>query len=139
MGGIGSGRRNLKGTPPRKDSVSEASAQVLSGPWLQAIPAPTMPLGDVGRAKYEELTRMLFDRNRLTHTALGWAENAAVLYEQIHIRLEQKKPVSVRLNEGFQRSLAALRIAEDAAPITNPNRISKFAIHGFANRAPWKG
>lgn len=111
------------------------AAKVVTGPWLHQIPEPGLPLGDVGRKKYDELTKMLFDQNKLTVSTVGLAEQAAVLYQEQHKRLTAGRDVPAYLADKIQRALSGLKIAENAAPITNPDRENKFQHVGFAHRA----
>lgn len=147
MGGIGSGGGNRlsdeehrrKGTfredRSRETQIAEAAKKVVTGPWLSSIPEPELPLNEFGKKKYDELAHALFDQNKLTNVTRMLAEQAALLFQEQHRRLTANLPVTASLSDKLQRALAALKIAEDAAPITNPEgRINKFARSGFSNR-----
>lgn len=149
MGGKGSGGHNRlsddekrrRGTF-RKDT-SEAvyaeadAAKVVAGPWLTTIPEPDLPLNEHGRRKYDELTKVLFDANKLTAVTRSAAEQVAVLFQEQHARMTAGKPVPASLSTQMQRALAMLRIAEDAPVIDNPEgKRNKFSGCGFASRIP---
>lgn len=147
MGGTGSGGHNRlsdeqkrdRGTlrADRSDSAYDARAaeKVVAGPWLSSIPEPELPLNTVGRRKYDDLARALFDANKLTAITRMQAEQAAVLFQEQHRRLTEGKGVPASLSDKLQRALVALRIAEDAKPIANPaGERNKFARCGFSNK-----
>lgn len=123
--------------PDRSEAAyaERLAAKVVSGPWLHQIPEPGLPLNEVGRKKYDELTKMLFDQNKLTLSTAGLAEQAASLYQEQHKRMSAGQNVPAYLADKIQRALSGLKIAEHAAPITNPDRVNKFEHVGFANRA----
>lgn len=147
MGGVGSGGNNRltdedrkrRGTfrPDRTDAERDAAAaaRVVNGPWLREIPEPKLPLNEVGRQKYDELTTMLFEQNKLTLVTCMIAEEAASLFQEKHRRMAAGKPVPASLSTQLQRALGQLKIAEDAPPIANPaGKKNKFAECGFSSR-----
>lgn len=144
MGGRGSGTslsdeekkargtfRAEKSTEARKD---KAEAQVISGPWLSSIPEPEYPLNDVGRKKYDDITRWLFDSNKLT-TSTHTLASLAGLYHQKLSKMagEDRAPTASDLTQ-YRGVIRDLRIAEDAKPIASPGQANKFSGSGFANR-----
>lgn len=145
MGGQGSGRirigdaeKRARGTF-RKDQSDDvlqlrAAQKVVTGPWLTVIPKPSIPLNEVGQAKYDELTKILFAGNKLTTVTCGDCERMAVMHQQMHARLEAGKPVSMDLIKRMDSISVRLRIAEDAPAIADPNEKNRFAGSGFANR-----
>ena len=151
MGGRGSGNRGLSDEEKRRrgtfrEDQSEKvrlegiASKVVTGPWLDRIPEPTLPLNEVGKKKYDDLTRQLFEQNKLTIVTQMHAEIAAGQYEKIHaLRTAGKQPSASDVTQ-FQRALDALKIAEDAPTINNPaGKKNKFAACGFSNRAPAAG
>lgn len=151
MGGRGSGKRGLSDEEKKRrgtfrEDTSEAvrlanvAAKVVTGPWLDRIPEPTLPLGEVGRKKYEELARQLFDQSKLTLVTQMHAEVAAGQYEKIYaLRTADKHPSASDITQ-LQRALDALKIAEDAPPINNPaGKKNKFTVCGFSNRVSAAG
>lgn len=147
MGGMGSGghsrlsddEKKRRGTfrPDQSEAVFEKrrAEKVVAGPWLTSIPEPELPLNEIGRRKYHELARALFDQNKLTAVTRMQAEQAAVLFQEQHRRLEAGTGVSASLSDKLQRALSALKIAEDATPIANPTaQKNKFAQSGFSFR-----
>lgn len=153
MGGLGSGGRNrlsdaqkiekgtFKGT--RSDAVYDAKAQskVFVGPWLDKIPDPEIPFAEdesgysVGREKYNSLTRMLLDQNKLTMVLRDRAEGAAHAWEEIARCKKDGKAVPASLFNQYNRALDSLQIAEHAPIITDPEaKKNKFEGAGFANR-----
>lgn len=149
MGGRGSGGSNRLSDEEKRrrgtfradrsdESYAEAAAaKVVSGPWLTSIPEPELPLNEHGRRKYGELTKVLFEANKLTAVTRMFSEQAAVLFQEQHARLSAGKPVPASLSDKIQRALSMLKIAEDAKPIETPEgRKNKFARCGFASRLP---
>lgn len=123
--------------PSRSDEVyaERAGAKVVAFPRLREIPVPDLPLNEVGQKKYDELTRALFDADKLTVVTKTAAEQAAALHQEIHRRMSDGKPVPASLSDKLQRALAQLKIAEDAPTIASPgNRVNKFAGTGFSTR-----
>lgn len=123
-----------------RQDKSEAAQQarrekVIAGPWLPKIPEPTLPLTPPGRKKYDELTQALFDQNKLTTVTANLAEQYATLFQEQFRRMTEGKPVPAYFSDKMQRALSGLKISEDAAPITNPQRANKFQDVGFSNRA----
>lgn len=145
MGGRGSGggrlsdeEKKAKGTfkQSRSEAVydARAAAKVITGPWLTKIPEPTIPLNEIGRAKYDEFTKLLFDGNKLTTVTCGDCERYAVMHQQMHARLAKGEMVPQQLLNAMNSISVRLRIAENAAPIANPNEKKRFAGAGFSNR-----
>lgn len=145
MGGIGSGGRGRlsdeekkrKGTfrTDRSDAVydSQAAEKVITGPWLTAIPDPSIPLNEVGAAKYQELADLLFKGNKLTKVTCGDCERMAVMHQQMHERLSAGKSVPMDLIKRMDSISVRLRIADDAPAIANPNQKNRFSNSGFSN------
>lgn len=145
MGGRGSGGHNrlsdaekkARGTfrPDCSDEVyaAKAASKVVTGPWLSAIPEPSIPLNAVGRAKYDQIAKLLFEGNKLTQVTVGDCERMAVMHQQMHDRLNAGKSVSMDLIKRMDAISVRLRIAEDAPAIANPNQKSRFAGVGFSN------
>lgn len=147
MGGVGSGGHNRlseeekkrRGTfrKDRTDAAYEerAAKKVVAGPWLSVIPEPEIPLKEVGRRKYDELTRLLLEQNKLTAVSCMQAELAARMHEKIAALVQDGKYPSASDVNQLQRALSALRVAEDAQPIGKTGgKVNKFAGLGFANR-----
>ena len=144
MGGLGSGgngrltdaEKKARGTfrADQSDAVYDAqrAATVVVGPWLASIPEPTIPLTAVGRAKYDELTKLLFDGNKLTKVTCSDCERMAVMHQQMHERLTAGKSVPMELIKRMDSISVRLRIAEDAAPLASPGAKNKFASIGTA-------
>ncbi|WP_370677628.1 hypothetical protein [Pleomorphomonas sp. PLEO] len=148
MGGKGSGGHNrlsdaekiAKGTfrPSRSDDVYkvEAAAKVVTGPWLSSIPEPNLPLDGIARQKYDEITKTLFDQNKLTMATVLTAEQYALQYGQQFSRLTAGKSVSVSTTLMLERMLRDLRIAEEAPVLASPGeRSNRFRRTGFSIRA----
>ena len=144
MSGSGRGHRltdeekKRRGTfrPDMSEEVYKARAaeKIVTGPWLKQIPEPECPLGEVGRRKYDEFTRQLFDQNKLTSVTQMYAEIASGLFEKIHsLKAAGKHPTGSDVTQ-LQRALDALKIAEDAPKIANPGKQNKFASCGFSSR-----
>src|SRR3954471_9790029 len=147
MGGVGSGGNNRLSDDEKKkrgtfrddpsDCVCDAVAatRVVSGPWLTASPEQELPLSDIGRKKYDELTKILFDSNKLTTVTRMLVEQVASLHQEIHRRMSASKPVPASLTTQMRGALAQLKIAEDAPAIANPaGKINKFTSCGFSSR-----
>lgn len=117
--------------------VERQASKIVNGPWLETIPPPVMPLGKVGLDKYRELSTLLHSQNKLTTVTQMQAEVAARQYEKVYtISVAGGQPSASDITQ-LQRALDSLRIAENAAPISNPaGRINKFTGSGFANRLP---
>lgn len=144
MGAKGSGGQNrltdeekkARGTfrADRSDDVYDqrAAAKVLQGPWLSAIPEPTLPLSGAARGKYDEWTKLLFDQGRLTQVAVSEAQVGAIAWGKVATALEKgKSPATADLNL-IKNVEKDLRIAADAPVLASPTR-SRFADSGFAN------
>lgn len=124
-----------------RDNWSEAAvaerhaAKVVTGPWLETIPNPVIPLGKVGLDKYRELATILHSQNKLTTVTQMQAEIAARQFDKVYsVTVAGGNPSASDITQ-LQRALDSLRIAENAAPITNPEgRVNKFTGAGFANR-----
>jgi len=130
--------KKAKGTfrADQSDEVYRARAaeKVVIGPWLTAIPESTVPLSAVGKAKYDELTKLLFDSNKLTKVTCGDCERMAVMHQQMHETLTAGKRVPMDLIKRMDSISVRLRIAEDAPSIANPNEKNRFSESGFSNR-----
>lgn len=140
-----SGRRPLSDEEKRRRGTlfkgrSEADyakrhvAQVVTGPWLDKIPEPPLPLSDVGRREYDTIIRAIYDQGRLTLSTARLTMLAAIAWEEICRLREAGKPVPYSRITQHERLLDKLRIAETPNIATPGNRPNKFAHHGFANR-----
>lgn len=147
MGGPGSGRRRTLTDEERKArgtfkvsrsdevAIQRAAEKIIAGPWLTEIPNPTLPLSGVGLKKYQELTRALFDQNKLTIITQARAEQAALLIQQQHERLTKGKSVPAAMTIQIERMLRDLDIASKAKPIASPGeQRKKFGRVGFSIR-----
>ena len=144
MGGRGSGggrlsdeEKKAKGTfkPSRSDAVydARAAAKVITGPWLTAIPEPSLPLNEAGRAKYDELANLLFQGNKLTKVTCMDCEVVALHWQNVQAKVAAGLPPSTDTLKQIASITARLKIAEEAAPIANPAQRNKFASIGTAN------
>jgi hypothetical protein len=145
MGGIGSGRirtltdedRKKNGTFRESESeqaaLAKAAEKIIAGPWLSSIPEPSVPLKPEGRRKYDTITRLLFDQNKLTEVTWGQCELLAVMHQQMHDRLTDGKSVSADLMKRIDAVYAKLRIAENAPTLASPGAKNRFAGSGFSN------
>lgn len=145
MGGIGSGRirtlsdedRKRRGTYRESTSedvaLAKAAEKIVAGPWLTSIPEPSVPLKPEGRKKYDTVTRLLFEQNKLTEVTYGLCEILAVMHQQMHDRLSAGKSVSADLMKRMDSLYAKLRIAENAPTIASPGAKNRFAGSGFSN------
>lgn len=122
----------------RKDQSEEvyaarAGAKVITGVFLPRIPDPSIPLSEVGRGKYDELTNLLFEQNKLTVVTCGDCERMAVMHQQMHERLSAGKNVPMDLIKRMDAISLRLRIAENAPTIADPTAKNKFANCGFSS------
>lgn len=146
MGGYGSGRRIQSSDEDKKARgvfradrseeavLSKKVAKLFVGPWLTEIPEPELPLGEVGRAKYFELTRALKEQGKLSKPLIMRAEMAAMMWEKIHDLKARGEYPSGSDQSQLQRALDALDLANKATPIDNPDKKNKFEGHGWANK-----
>lgn len=144
MGGTNSGRRvsdeekRKKGSyqPCRSEEANakRAAEKIISGPWLKSIPEPQIPLGEVGRKKYDEYANLLFKGNKLTSVTCDDCERFAVLWEQMHEARAAGRKVSMQAINRMDAIAARLRIADEAPAIANPNQKNRFAGSGFSNQ-----
>lgn len=123
----------------RADQSEEAYAakrgeKVVQGPWLTVIPEPEMPLNPAGRAKYDEITNLLFAQNKLTKVTCMDCEVLALHWQNVQARVAAGKAPSADSLKQISAITQRLRIAEDAPAIANPNEKSRFEGSGFANR-----
>ena len=145
MGGLGSGRiktlsdedKKRKGTfrPDESETAlaAKAGAKVITGVFLPKVPDPSVPLNSVGKAKYDELTRLLFEQNKLTVVTCDDCQRYAVMHQQMHDRLTAGKSVSMDLIKRMDAISIRLRIAENAPTIASPGAKNKFEGAGFSN------
>jgi hypothetical protein len=147
MGAAGSGGHNRlsdaekirRGTFDKRTSeaaqAEKAGRKVVVGPWLNEIPDPELPLNEIGRKKYDELARSLFETGKLTMATKMLAEQVAVLFQQMHQLLSAGKSVPTNLSEKIQRVIFQLGIAENAPQIAAPQgQKRKFAHCGFSSK-----
>jgi hypothetical protein len=113
-----------------------AERKILPFPTLREIPPPTLPLNEIGVAKYNELARMLLDAERLTTLTQAAAEHLAAHHMATHIELNNGKvPAANRLQQirHLMDDLGINRIDKPVGvrqrPAENP-----FAANGFASR-----
>jgi hypothetical protein len=134
-------RRNGKVKASRTDEAyaQRAAEKIVVGPWLSDIPDPEYPLNEIGRKKYFELARAMFEQRKLTLTTKMLAEQVAVLHQQIFQRLSEGQQVPTNMSEKIQRVILQLGIAENGPTIASPpEKATKFTYSGFANRRPQK-
>ena len=146
MGGSGSGGHNRltdeekrrRGTFQKQfsDEVYDARAaeKVIIGPWLSEIPQPELPLGEFGRKTYDDLTKMLFEQNKLTQVTCMLVEQVAALRQKQMNMMAAGKDPPVSLSNKISGLLANLRIAENAPTIASPGQKNRFAGSGFSNQ-----
>lgn len=128
-------RGTFERTKSQEAHDAAKAATILSGPWLQAIPKPTIPLTDAGTRVYDQVARLLFDQQKLTTFTHRLLENYALLEQQKISLIEKGKPPTLSLIKEISRLLMALGIAENAPTIAaNGQKESKFARCGFALR-----
>lgn len=144
MGGMGSGGHNKlsdaekkrKGTFRKDQSASAHRAKqaqkVVSGPWLQKIPDPTLKLDDVARAKYFEYAQHLMDQGTLTKFTCETVQMAALRYSRLQSILDEDRVPPAYLINQIEKDLEKLTIAETAAPIVGGPKRSRFAGVGFS-------
>lgn len=114
--------------------AAKRAEKVVVGPWLSSIPEPDMPLDENGRAKYDELTKILFEQNKLTKVTCMDCELVALHWQGIKARIAAGKAPSSDSLKQIASITQRLRIAEDAPAIANPTQRNKFASIGTANR-----
>jgi hypothetical protein len=112
------------------------ATKILTGPWLSQIPPPDFKLDQVGRKKYDELTQILLDQNKLTTVTREHAQIIAIMHMQISIALSLGKMVPTVTMSQMQKSLILLGITENAKNIgPEPKKsTSKWGVAGFASR-----
>jgi hypothetical protein len=136
-GRIGDEEKKRRGTFRADESEAAlgaaAAAKIITGPWLSKIPEPSIPLNEIGKAKYDEFTKLLFEGNKLTLVTVGDVERYAVMHQQMHGRLSAGKSVSQQLLNAMTSLSMRLKIAEDAPPLGNPNKKGRFEGVGFSN------
>lgn len=129
--------KKAKGTfrPDQSEAVYSAkrAEKVIVGPWLTSIPDPEMPLNAVGRAKYDEITKLLFDQNKLTKVTCMDCEILALHWQNVQGRIAAGKAPSSDSLKQISTITQRLRIAEDAPAIANPNQKNRFEGSGFSN------
>jgi hypothetical protein len=145
MGGKGSGGHNKlsdaeklrRGTFEARHSEaaseSRAAGVLLTGPWLTSIPAPTYKLGKAGKSLYDDLTKELFEQNKLTKITHLQASLAALLHQKIDALASAGKSPSANDFAKLQSALRDLKVAENATVTASPGQRNKFAGSGFAN------
>jgi len=121
----------------KSEAVYEAkeASTVVAGPWLAKIPDPEYPLRDVGRAKYDDLAKQMFDAGKLTSVTHLTLSTFCVLFQKIHTMMAEGREPSASDFTQMRGMLADLKIAEDAKVIANQDaKKNKFASAGFSNR-----
>lgn len=111
-------------------------AKLLAHPRLKEVPEPELPLGERGSVKYNELARMLLEQGQLTIITRGYAENAAIAFEEIDRLKKAGKDVRASLIQQYQRALDSIRQFDIDRPIQTPEgqRKNRFAYSGFSSR-----
>lgn len=144
MGGQGSGGHNRlsdeekkkRGTYRADQSETiydvRATKKVVAGPWLSKIPEPDYPLNEVGRAKYDEWTKELFEQNKLTKVTVMKASALALLHQKLHRLASEGKEPSANDFAKFQSALKDLDIAANAAVTATPGQKNRFAGSGYS-------
>lgn len=107
--------------------------KVIVGPWLTAIPDPEMPLNEIGKAKYDQVTKLLFEQNKLTKVTCMDCEVLALHWQNVQGRIAAGKAPSSDSLKQISAITQRLRIAEDAPAIANPNQKSRFEGSGFSS------
>lgn len=145
MGGMGSGGHNRLSDEEKKrrgtfradnsEAIYNARAaeKVVVGPWLTALPKPKVPLKGEGKKKYEELGNLLLNSNKLTTVTCMQIEQVSLLWQKMLNMLEAGQDPPVSLHKQIDKILVALRVAENAPAIGNPNEKSRFEGAGFSN------
>lgn len=138
--GLSDEEKKRRGTfDPRysEEKKTEAkAAKVVTGPWLSQIPPPDFNLDTVGRKKYDELTKILLDQNKLTTVTREHAQIIAIMHMQISTALSTGKMVPTVTMQQMQKSLILLGITENAKNIgPEPKKsTSKWGVAGFSSR-----
>lgn len=114
--------------------AAKRAEKVVIGPWLTSIPDPEMPLNEIGKAKYVQVTKLLFDQNKLTKVTCMDCEVLSLHWQNVQARVAAGKAPSADSLKQISAITQRLRIAEDAPAIANPNQKSRFEGSGFANR-----
>ena len=110
-------------------------AKIHVFPTFREIPQPTLPLGIVGQAEYDTLSRVLFDAGRLTLLTQRSIEALAISKDTIAALHTAGKPVPARILEQMNRALGDLRLADVDASLTPHNPAeNKVRWNGFAAR-----
>ena len=139
MGGIGSGRK----PDPRKTSSEERLRRqtdkvtpLFVHPRLKTVPDADFPLGQHGSSKYRELAEMLLKAGQLTVITKGYAEMAALAFEEMHNRQEAGKSVSANLIQRYQSALGNIHLldVDREAPGATQQKKNRFRYSGFASR-----
>lgn len=139
MGGIGSGRKpnpNKPLDPKTQRRHDEKVTQLFAHPRLETIPNADFPLGKVGSSKYRELAEMLLKSGQLTVITKGFAEMAALAFEEIHNRQSSGKSVSANLIQRYQSALGNIHLldVDRQTPGATSQKLNRFRYSGFANR-----
>lgn len=145
MGGIGSGRTGLTDEEKRKRGTTDqryteearlerAAAKIVTGVFLPKVPDPSLPLNEIGKAKYVEFATLLLESGKLTKIVAEDCERYAVMYQQVHAKLAEGKNVPQQLLNAMDSLARRLKIAEDAPSIANPADKRRFEGVGFANK-----
>ncbi|BCH33136.1 hypothetical protein MesoLjLc_50660 [Mesorhizobium sp. L-8-10] len=145
MGGKGSGGHNRltdtekkrRGTFRAAESEAvfnaRAAEKIITGVFLPRVPDPSLPLNEIGKAKYVEFATLLLESGKLTKIVAEDCERYAVMHQQMHAKLEAGKMVPQQLLNAMDSLSRRLKIAEDAPPIANPNEKKRFNGVGFSN------
>lgn len=120
----------------RTDEALDAAiaAKIVTGPWMTKIPEPDFVFNPVGKAKYDELAQLLFEKDRLTQITWMQVQVAAMTYQNVVGYSAAGKAPPAALMRDLQRALAILNVADQAKNISSPGKTNKFASSGFAHR-----
>jgi hypothetical protein len=110
-------------------------AKIHAFPTFREIPPSTVPLGAVGQAEYDTMSRVLFDAGRLTLFTHRSIEALALAKDTVAMLHAVGKPVSGRLLEQMNRALGDLRLVDvDQSLVPHKPAVNRFANSGFAAR-----
>lgn len=138
MGGVNSGRK----PDPKKVTLQERQerqaakvTQLFTQPRLDSVPDPELPMNDRGRLKYRELAESLLKAGQLTMITRGYAETAAIAFQQIYKLQEEGRDVRATLITQYNRALSNLQQLDvDKKTVQEAQRENKFKISGFSAR-----
>lgn len=100
-----------------ENRTAAAAEKIITGVFLPRIPEPDLPLNDVGRMKYFELTEIMLQAKTLTTVMKEYAQQYAALYQSMHSRMGDGKTVPAAMTRQIDVLLSKMRVAENAKPI----------------------